>query len=110
MGTAVKSKPISVHEALGTPAVAAILGVHPRTLKRRATAAPKSAFQAQRERKLDEIWSELLTLYKPDNAVLWLKSPKDIYSGRTPLEVAGEDGGLDRVLEAVGRLSWGIPS
>jgi uncharacterized protein (DUF2384 family) len=29
---------------------------------------------------------------------------------RRPVEVMTEDGGLDRVLETVGRMSWGIPT
>jgi putative toxin-antitoxin system antitoxin component (TIGR02293 family) len=101
----------SVEEALGTSEVAHILGVHPRTIERRRTAgkAPRS-LEAQREEKLRRIWQELTDLFTPENAIQWLRHPVPALQNREPLDVMAEDGGLDRVLDVIGRMSWGIVS
>ncbi len=99
-----------IRQVLGTARVAGILGVHPRTLERRAARTrPKNPLQAQREEKLERIWQALLTVYNPENAERWLESFVPALGGRRPIEVMAEDGGLDRVLETVGRMAWGIP-
>lgn len=101
---------LSVENALGLTEVAQILGVHPRTIERRRGMhkAPRP-LEAQREEKLHRIWSELTGLFTPENAVYWLKHPVPVLENRRPIEVMAEDGGLDRVLEVIGRMSWGIP-
>jgi putative toxin-antitoxin system antitoxin component (TIGR02293 family) len=101
----------SVEEALGVAEVARILGVHPRTIERRrgVRKAPRP-LEAQREEKLHRIWRELTGLFTIENAIYWLKHPVPVLENRRPVEVMAEDGGLDRVLEVVGRMSWGIPA
>jgi putative toxin-antitoxin system antitoxin component (TIGR02293 family) len=102
---------LPVEEALGLAEVARILGVHPRTIeRRRGTRTALRPLEAQREEKLDRIWRELIDLFAPENAVYWLKHPVPVLENRRPVEVMAEDGGLDRVLETVGRMSWGIPA
>lgn len=99
-----------IEDLLGTARIAAILGVHPRTVERRRAATRRlSALGAQRQEKLHRIWQELLEIYQPENAVRWLESPVPVLEDRRPLDVMAEDGGLDRVLQLVGRMSWGIP-
>ncbi len=99
-----------IRKVLGNARVAGILGVHPRTLERRALKTrPKNPLQAQREEKLDRVWQELLKVYKPETAERWLDSEVPALGGRRPIDVMAEDGGLDRVLETVGRMTWGIP-
>ena len=66
--------------------------------------------ESQREEKLRRIWRELLALFPSDNALYWLKHPVPVLESRKPIEVMAEDGGLDRVLDVVGRMSWGIPT
>jgi putative toxin-antitoxin system antitoxin component (TIGR02293 family) len=101
-----------VEEALGVAEVARILGVHPRTIERRRGSKKTTPrpLEAQREEKLDRVWRELMTLFTPENAIYWLKHPVPVLEDRRPVEVMAEDGGLDRVLEVVGRMSWGIPA
>ena len=102
---------LSVEDALGLTEVAHILGVHPRTVeRRRAMRKAPRPLEAQREEKLHRIWRELMGLFTPENAICWLKHPVPALENRRPVEIMAEDGGLDRVLEAVGRMSWGIPS
>jgi len=99
-----------IEELLGAVQTARILGVHPRTVERRRTALRKVApLTAQRKEKLHRVWVSLLKLYKPENALLWLRSEVPVLGYRAPLDVMAEDGGLDRVLDVVGRMSWGIP-
>ena len=101
---------ISVEDALGAAEVARILGVHPRTIERRRVArkAPRP-LEAQRTEKLESIWQDLLGLFTPENAIYWLKHPVPVLENRRPVDVMAEEGGLDRIREVVGRMSWGIP-
>ena len=100
---------LSVQEALGLAEVARILGVHPRTIeRRRGPHKTQRPLEAQREEKLYRIWHELIDLFTPENAIYWLKHPVPVLENRRPVEVMTEDGGLDRVIEVVGRMSWGI--
>ena len=95
---------------MGSTKVAHILGVHPRTVERRRSAEKRlSLLGVQREGKLHRVWEELLRIYSPDRAVRWLNSEVPALGRRRPLEVMAEDGGLDQVLQTVGRMSWGIP-
>jgi putative toxin-antitoxin system antitoxin component (TIGR02293 family) len=101
----------TIEEALGRSRVAEILGVHPRTMHRRRAARTRvRPLEAQREEKLQQIWTELLEIFTAENAVRWLVTPLPVLRSRRPVEVMAEDGGLDRVLETIGRMSWGIPS
>ena len=101
----------TLEQALGTAEIARILGVHPRTLERRRrsgqTARPLAE---QREEKLRRIWRDLVHVFTPENAAYWLRHPVPVLENRRPVDVMSEDGGLDRVLETVGRMSWGIPA
>jgi putative toxin-antitoxin system antitoxin component (TIGR02293 family) len=111
MASLPRARDLSVEDALGLAEVAHILGVHPRTVeRRRATRRALRPLEAQREEKLHRIWRELLGLFTPENAIYWLKHPVPVLENRRPLKVMAEDGGLDRVLEVVGRMSWGIPA
>jgi len=102
---------LSVEEALGVTQVARILGVHPRTVERhRGMRKAPRPLEAQREEKLHRIWGELAVLFVPENAIYWLTHPVPVLENRRPIDVMAEDGGLDRVLDTVGRMSWGIPA
>lgn len=61
-------------------------------------------------RKLHRIWRELIGLFSTENAIYWLTHPVPALEDRRPVDLMAEDGGLDRVLEAIGRMSWGIPA
>jgi putative toxin-antitoxin system antitoxin component (TIGR02293 family) len=101
----------TVEEAIGVSEVARILGVHPRTVERRREVrkVPR-ALEVQREEKLHRIWRELFGLFTEENAIYWLTHPVPALEGRRPIDLMAEDGGLDRVLETIGRMSWGIPA
>jgi len=111
MASVPQAQDLTVERALGVTAVARILGVHPRTLERRrgARKAPRP-LEAQREEKLHRVWRELIGLFTEENAIYWLTHPVPVLEDRRPVELMAEDGGLDRVLEAIGRMSWGIPA
>jgi putative toxin-antitoxin system antitoxin component (TIGR02293 family) len=105
------TRDLTVEDALGAAGVARILGVHRRTVeRRRATRKTTRPLEAQRDDKLHRIWSELLVLFTTESAVYWLTHPVPALEDRRPVELMAEDGGLDRVLEAIGRMSWGIPA
>jgi putative toxin-antitoxin system antitoxin component (TIGR02293 family) len=103
--------PLQIEEALGATEVARILGVHRRTAERRRTAAQRpKPLEAQRVEKLQRIWKKLLELYTLENDLKWLHSSMPALGDKRPLDVMAEDGGLDRVLDTVARMSWGIPA
>jgi putative toxin-antitoxin system antitoxin component (TIGR02293 family) len=105
------SEDVNVEEALGVAEVARILGVHPRTVeRRRGTRKVPRPLEMQREEKLHRIWRELIDLFSTENAIYWLTHPVPALEDRRPVDLMAEDGGLDRVLEAIGRMSWGIPA
>src|SRR5207245_679201 len=82
-----------------------------RALKCEIIPAPLlSPLETQRKEKLHRIWKQLLEIYNPENALLWLESSVPVLGYRRPVDIMAEDGGLDRVLDVVGRMSWGIPS
>ena len=111
MASLPKSHSPSVEEALGIARVAALLGVHPRTVERRHMSGKKlRPLEAQREAKLRRIWKELVDLFTTENAVRWLEGPVPVLEGRRPLDVMAEEGGLDRILDVIGRMSWGLPA
>lgn len=111
MASVPHARDLTVEEALGVAGVARILGVHQRTVERRrgARKTPRS-LEAQREEKLHRIWQELTGLFTAEHAIYWLTHPVPALEDRRPLDLMAEDGGLDRVLEAIGRMSWGIPT
>jgi putative toxin-antitoxin system antitoxin component (TIGR02293 family) len=103
--------PLTMEAALGAAEVARILGIHRRTVERRLRARKAlRPLESQRREKLDRIWNELTGLFTSEDALYWLKHPVPVLENRVPIEVMAEDGGLDRVLEVVGRMSWGIPA
>lgn len=111
MGTAVQPMLVA-EQVLGRSVVAQILGVHPRTLSRRE-AGPvqaQSVILEKREEKLLQVWENLLKVYRPENAAKWLRSEVPALGRRTPIDVMREDGGLERVLDTVIRMSWGVPA
>ena len=110
MATVPHTPKLSVEHALGRTDVARILGVHPRTIeRRRGMRKALRPLETQREEKLHRIWRELIVLFTPQNAVYWLRHPVPVLENRRPVDVMVEDGGLDRVLDVIGRMSWGIP-
>jgi putative toxin-antitoxin system antitoxin component (TIGR02293 family) len=111
MASLPRTPDLSVEGALGVAEVARILGVHPRTIeRRRGTRNAPRPLEAQREEKLHRIWEGLTGLFTPENAIYWLKHPLPVLENRKPVDVMAEDGGLDRVLDVIGRMSWGIPA
>jgi putative toxin-antitoxin system antitoxin component (TIGR02293 family) len=110
MATAPHTPEPPVEDALGVAEVAHILGVHPRTIERRRglRKAPRP-LEVQREEKLQRIWHELMRIFTLEDAIYWLRNPVPVLQNRRPVEVMAEDGGLDRVLDVVGRMGWGIP-
>lgn len=112
MDKALSTKQPALEMALGRATVAEILGVHPRTLARHRQAGnvAHTGLFADRLTKMQEVWNGLLKIYKPENAVIWLQSEVPALGTRRPVDVMREDGGIDRVLETVARMGWGIPS
>ncbi|HXM40881.1 MAG TPA: antitoxin Xre/MbcA/ParS toxin-binding domain-containing protein [Bryobacteraceae bacterium] len=62
------------------------------------------------EEKLRRIWRDLIDLFTAENEIYRLTHPAPAVDDGWPVDLMAEDGGLDRVLEAIGRMRWGIPA
>jgi uncharacterized protein (DUF2384 family) len=78
--------------------------------RRRVARKGPRPIEAQREEKLQRIWRELIGLFDVENAIYWLTHRVPALEDRRPVDLMAEDGGLERVLEAIGRMIWGIPA
>lgn len=88
------SRKTAVEKALGSGVAAQIVG--------------GGADSAARSEKLRCIWEGLLDTYNPEQAVTWLQTAAPALGNRRPVDVMLEPDGLDRVLESVTRLTWGL--
>lgn len=84
----------NLEKVLGREEVARIVGAGPQA--------------AERSEKLGCIWESLLDLYDPRRAVDWLETALPALGGRTPVEILCESAGLDRVLDMISRMTWGL--
>jgi uncharacterized protein (DUF2384 family) len=84
----------AVEKALGSEVVSQIVGEGP--------------LGGARSEKLRCIWEGLLDTRSPQQATEWLQSSAPALHNRRPLDIMLETDGLDRVLELVTRLTWGL--
>jgi uncharacterized protein (DUF2384 family) len=84
-----------VEKALGPDEVARIAGTGP--------------LGGARLETLRCIWEGLLDTYNPQQAAVWMKTAAPALGNRRPVDIMREPDGLDRVLELVTRLAWGLP-
>ncbi|MGE5569464.1 MAG: MbcA/ParS/Xre antitoxin family protein [Rhodospirillales bacterium] len=88
------SRKSSVEQALGAAEVAEIVGGSP---------------GGERLEALHCIWDGLLDLYTPQQAAAWLQTAAPGLKNRRPVDIMREPDGLNRVLDLVSRLTWGLP-
>ncbi len=88
------SRKTAVEKALGPGVATQIIGT--------------GAQSAARSEKLRCVWEGLLDTYNPEQAAAWLRTPIPALGNRRPVDVMLEPDGLDRVIESVTRLTWGI--
>jgi uncharacterized protein (DUF2384 family) len=88
------SRKWTIEKALGPSETARIVG--------------GSLSSAARSEKLNCIWAGLLDTYTPHRAAAWLHAAAPALGNRRPVDVMSEEDGLDRVLELVTRLTWGL--
>jgi uncharacterized protein (DUF2384 family) len=84
----------NLEKALSPEDVARIVGAGPQAPERRE--------------KLRCIWDGLLDLYDPRQAVDWLQTALPAFNDRSPIEIMCEQAGLDRVLDFISRMTWGL--
>ncbi len=89
------SRKSTVEKALGPDEIAQIVGA--------------GSLSGVRTEKLRCIWEGLLDTYTPQQAAAWLQTAAPALRNRRPVDIMREPDGLDRVLELVTRLTWGLP-
>ena len=100
----------TVEEALGVAEVGHSGRESATVEPRRGARKVPRRLEAQRDEKLHRIWRELIGLFTTEDAIYRLTHPVPALEDRLPVELMAEDGGLDRVLDSIGRMSSGIPA
>ena len=87
--------------------IAQLLGTRPETVSRwRSGQVEPQRDRLHRLLALDYFFCQLLELYQPDEARLWLFSPHPLLAGRSPAEVIEEDE-TDAVLDVLDQMRDG---
>lgn len=87
------SRNAAVENSIGRELAARIVGAGP--------------LSGERSEKLRCVWEGLLDLYDQRQAAAWLNTAVPALENR-PLDLMCEEGGLDRVLDLVTRMTWGL--
>ncbi len=90
--------------------LARIIGVHTRTVVRWEHGMSKPHHLAREKiRKIEKLTEKIYDVFELKNAIQWLNTPNKSFGGNTPLEeiVYSEDG-IERVIDLLSSIEWGI--
>lgn len=91
--------------------LAELLGRSRRTLSRRSGAAAKPLVGPEAERLVRylRLFKQTMDVFgTPDEARRWLKAPRSVFGGETPLAMASTELGAQEVEHLLGRIQHGI--
>ncbi len=89
-----------------------LLGIPSTTLKRREKAGRFTEAESDRLLRFARILdlATAMTLGDSDAALIWLKTPADLFGGETPLQHARTEFGTSEVEDLIGRIRHGVYS
>jgi putative toxin-antitoxin system antitoxin component (TIGR02293 family) len=92
--------------------LARLIGVSVKTISRWEQEESRPSLLArQRIVEIQRVLQKAKELFKPGKAGEWLRTPNEILDGRTPLEELTQGSeGINRVLNLLNKLEWGIPA
>jgi len=90
--------------------LAVIIGVGVRTVTRwEHEESHPHQLVLEKIRKIEKLVQKIEEVFETKDAVEWLKTPNQSFSGRTPLkEIAYNDDGIETVINLLGAIEWGI--
>lgn len=96
---------------IGSEKMAHLLGISPRTLKRRRERGTLNPVESERLYRIDQLFRAATRVFERDEeARSWLKRPQMRLGGEIPLEIARLEPGAREVEHLLGRIEHGIPA
>jgi putative toxin-antitoxin system antitoxin component (TIGR02293 family) len=90
--------------------IAALVGIPPRTLARRKVSGRLAPAESERLLRISRIFELAVGLFNGDiaDAVAWLRTPRRILAGSTPLAYSATELGAREVETLIGQLGHGV--
>lgn len=89
--------------------LARIAGVAERTLIRKIQEGRLSADQSERMARVARLLAKAIeVLGTKERALRWLKTPRDYFTGKPPLDMADTELGCGEVFNLLGRIEYGV--
>jgi putative toxin-antitoxin system antitoxin component (TIGR02293 family) len=96
---------------IGREKMAHLLGISPRTLKRRRERGTLSPVESERLYRVEQLFRTAIQVFgREEKARSWLKRPQMRLGGEVPLEIARLEPGAREVERLLGRIEHGIPA
>jgi putative toxin-antitoxin system antitoxin component (TIGR02293 family) len=93
---------------VSTSALAAVVGISPRTLARRRHEGRLQPAESDRLYRIMRLYQRAQEVLGEPAAKDWLTTPKRFLSGKTPLEFSDTEIGAYEIDQALGRLEHGV--
>lgn len=96
---------------VGSEKMAALLGISPRTLKRRREKGALAPVESERLYRIARLFWKATGVFESEKeARTWLRRPQMRLGGEVPLEVARLEPGAREAERLLGRIEHGIPA
>lgn len=96
---------------IGPKKMAHLLGISPRTLKRRRERGTLSPIESERLYRIEQLFRAAIQVFeREEEARSWLKRPQMRLGGEVPLEIARLEPGAREAERLLGRIEHGIPA
>ena len=96
---------------IGPKKMAHLLGISPRTLKRRRERGTLSPVESERLYRIARLFRVAIRVFeREEEARSWLKRPQTRLGGEVPLEIAWLEPGGRETERLLGRIEHGIPA
>ncbi len=102
-----------IQERLGVDPeeTATLLGISPRTLKRRGESGTLTPVESERLYRIARLFRKSTSVFESEEeARSWLKRPQMRLGGKVPLEIARLEPGAREVERLLGRIEHGVPA
>lgn len=95
---------------VGLETLASALGISLRTVQRRNGSGERlDAGPSERLVRLAELYARTSSMTGSDDmASQWMQTPRDVFGGRTPFELAGSELGAREVEDLLSRIEYGV--
>jgi len=96
---------------VGPEEMASLLGISPRTLKRRRESGTLTPIESERLYRIARLFRRATTVFESEEeARSWLNRPQMRLGGEVPLEIARLEPGAREAERLLGRIEHGVPA